>query len=881
MKQVYESISLKGFLCLVVITLSLVGCSQDNGSDRESNLLQAEAYTDVAQIYLSQGQYRSAYVELQNALQLVPDYEYALATLAEANMEVGDIFAAIDILTPLQSRTPDDTEVSLLLGEAFVSANQPQQAINLLTTLDMQDSSARNTRNWILGTAHTQLGNTNAANQSFQLVLRDDPQHIPSLIGLSLLSYLNGDLEQARQFMETAEASSPNDLDLLIWQGSYALLNGQYPEAEEAYTDALEIMSSWDMITARRYSAIQDIQTALQMQQKDAQAMQYAQILAETPQGQLQSSLNTAMSLFQQGDFSNAREALMPGLEVAPGNPQSNVLLGMTDFALGDYEAAAETLSTFIDMESASPQAIRTLAATHLQLNDPEAALAVLSQARARFPDDIALLALTGAAQRLMGDFEESIETLIRALVLEPESAELNVEIADAYSSSGSNQQAEESLTRAMEIDPGFIAARVRLIDLYLTRMDYDSATRMVNQWLSEEPDSIDAHTVAGNVALAAGDTSTARSHYQTVLQASPENTEIRYRLIQAAVSDEDFQEAQSQVEIMIGRDPTSITTLNTVLSLGSVAGTEDQALAQVEQLLGDYPAAYTPAIALAQYHLNEGNLASAREYAELAISREENATTTSMLTNTLLEQINEARQVQNLDQASQLVERSMEISGSDLRVLFAAAFVANDQGNSELAQDYVDQVRLLYPDSAASYELAGDLFIANGDSNGAINIYQEGWSQNRRTASIAAKLQSTLTIAGRTEEAATFLGDWLAEFPQNGAANLLRALEYQQQGVNTEAIGYYEVALNALPDNVTALNNLAWLLQENEPERALDLAARAAEISPNDADVLDTYGWILFNQGNQEQAAAILRRAQELAPESEEIAEHLEAATQ
>ena len=77
------------------------------------------------------------------------------------------------------------------------------------------------------------------------------------------------------------------------------------------------------------------------------------------------------------------------------------------------------------------------------------------------------------------------------------------------------------------------------------------------------------------------------------------------------------------------------------------------------------------------------------------------------------------------------------------------------------------------------------------------------------------------------------------------------------------------------------ALNNLAWLYQDSEPERSIELATRAAELYPDNADVLDTYGWILLKQNDREHATQVLERALELAPESTAIAEHLEQARQ
>jgi tetratricopeptide (TPR) repeat protein len=78
-----------------------------------------------------------------------------------------------------------------------------------------------------------------------------------------------------------------------------------------------------------------------------------------------------------------------------------------------------------------------------------------------------------------------------------------------------------------------------------------------------------------------------------------------------------------------------------------------------------------------------------------------------------------------------------------------------------------------------------------------------------------------------------------------------------------------YEQVVTAQPNNVVALNNLAWLLREQDNSRASELATEAP-------DVLDTYGWVLHLGGNHEQAKAVIEKALSLAPDNPEIQTHL-----
>jgi Zn-dependent protease with chaperone function len=98
----------------------------------------------------------------------------------------------------------------------------------------------------------------------------------------------------------------------------------------------------------------------------------------------------------------------------------------------------------------------------------------------------------------------------------------------------------------------------------------------------------------------------------------------------------------------------------------------------------------------------------------------------------------------------------------------------------------------------------------------------------------------------------------------------------YARQNYST-AIGFYETAVYLAPDHVHALNNLAWLLATcpqtdlQDPERALDLAGRAAALAPQSPFVLDTYAEALFVNHRITEAVAAAEKALDLSRDRRE----------
>ena len=77
-------------------------------------------------------------------------------------------------------------------------------------------------------------------------------------------------------------------------------------------------------------------------------------------------------------------------------------------------------------------------------------------------------------------------------------------------------------------------------------------------------------------------------------------------------------------------------------------------------------------------------------------------------------------------------------------------------------------------------------------------------------------------------------------------------------------------------PGNLLILNNLAWALFEAKDARAATYAQQALKLKPDNASVLDTYGWILANSGKPDQGLQHLRKASAAAPDDADIQWHM-----
>jgi tetratricopeptide (TPR) repeat protein len=78
------------------------------------------------------------------------------------------------------------------------------------------------------------------------------------------------------------------------------------------------------------------------------------------------------------------------------------------------------------------------------------------------------------------------------------------------------------------------------------------------------------------------------------------------------------------------------------------------------------------------------------------------------------------------------------------------------------------------------------------------------------------------------------------------------------------QTITVYESLLPKMPNNISVLNNLAYMLAENNerlPE-ALQYARQAYKANPSNPSFLDTYAYVLYKNGEYSQAVEMLTAA-------------------
>ena len=108
-----------------------------------------------------------------------------------------------------------------------------------------------------------------------------------------------------------------------------------------------------------------------------------------------------------------------------------------------------------------------------------------------------------------------------------------------------------------------------------------------------------------------------------------------------------------------------------------------------------------------------------------------------------------------------------------------------------------------------------------------------------------------------------------VASQPNDSITAMRLAGIYQREGMVDKAVATYEAALQANPQNVTAMVNLARLYAPKDPQKAFNMAKAAYNLTPNDPLVTHTLGHLAFLTGDYKWSLSLLQLTAQAQPQN------------
>ena len=494
----------------------------------------------------------------------------------------------------------------------------------------------------------------------------------------------------------------------------------------------------------------------------------------------------------------------------------------------------------FADDEDARSEAAAHLLQAELALQGSEFLEAVREYRKAaQISDSVDIARQATRVGYSFGFNDEALLAAERWLELDEDSDEALLYVAQLQLRLGDMRAARRNFKKLIE--RGDEEADVRLLSLVQVLSEEDpEAADEVMRWLAKPyKKSAFAQYATAVLAMQAGDTDYAEERALRAIELDPEWTKAKLLYARTMLLAGRQDEAIDYTARLIGDDPDPDPDARMELALMMMtAGRDDDALSQINQILLEQP---SRADALRMMAIINFRL-------------------------------------ENLDAAWADFQDLLASGRFTMDALYYLARIADIREEHERALRLYSQVKS-GPNAVISQRRASALTAFEmEDPQGALQQLEE-FGNNSPSHAIDMVLARAQLLASleRHDEALDLYDRYVMYRPDDESALLGRGELLLRMGRLDDAIEQYRAAAKRWPESAMSLNALGYTLADRTDEyrEAEKLIRKALEYDPDSPAIIDSLGWVLYKQGEYEEALAELQRAYERL-DDHEVAAHI-----
>ncbi|WP_413692332.1 tetratricopeptide repeat protein [Psychromonas sp. KJ10-2] len=826
---------------LLASSLFITACNDDSNTENVAELAQ---YSQQGKTYLDQSQFKAAINSANNAIVLYPKHQDGFVILAKVYNKLGQSKQALDVLNRYQG--DKDADFYLLLLESYQRTKKVISARKLIE----QESDLLSTK-----------GDSFKLLQAKLLLLEDKPDQALSMftelqtepgfesegfIGEARIAAGTNDKEAALSLLEKAMLTEPKNTEALMLKGFLLLEKGEIEQAESTLSFALSELPSSDIFTPERINILKALTSILTSQGRSSEALLYSRILSdEFPTA---TTINeyyvSAQEYYKRKQLGEAKEALHKILELDPKNKKASTMLGVILYTEGDVTGAEKYLTGMIDPEVNTPQLTQIYAMTQLKLNQSSDVLNILDgviEYEERL-DTLTLYAIAAIGEK---QFDKADVAIQRIKNLFPNSPKLTL-LESSYlneKSPGEDQAVLDLLSAGLAKNSTDLSLQTAYLKKLLEMKQIEEADRFIKNEAEKPGDAVGTRLLIANYYLYRQQYALAEQSFNQIIKAS-DDVQGYYGLAQSKQLQQDWLSAFTYYNQIIDLYPEQVKAY-----YGAVISVQQQRQdpLKIEERLSAKHNPSVLALVLADYQYQKKQFADADKMIKKAINLPVDLVDKG---DTLQQQISNQRIIaairsKDYTSARELTLAQLQLTPTQPLFLMRLAAIETLSGQFTEADKVLKQIEAMLPDNPQVVVLKAQLSLAQKDDATAEQLLSDEWNKQNNDQ-VAVELYK---VYQRTDKAKAeaFLSQWLVASPASLYANLNSGMALQRKGDNKAAISAYEKVLSVAPNELTSLNNAAWLYALDNDPKAEALAARAYQIDPNNPAILDTYGWILY----------------------------------
>jgi putative PEP-CTERM system TPR-repeat lipoprotein len=885
------------FLAIAAVTALMVASPSFAANPPPGGPAPAAAVAQLvleAQKAIKAGNIPLAVIHLKNASSADPRNGTVRAQLGVVLMQSGDYYSAERELRQARKDGGADRIILPPLFQAMLFRHEEKALLEEFpsSAADMNSATAPDIYK-AQALAMQNLGQPAAAAAAMDksLKLRTDEA---GLLTRARLAQQQRDLAMAMSFTDKAINLAPGDPNPLLFKFGILVDSNRLGDALKLSEDTVE------KFPASLQARFSHIEVLMRLNQNAKAKVEVDAILAKTPTQAvgiyyralllaragnvkeawhsaqslptqlLQSQASMALTVAQMADSAGSADTAAAILSTAvanfPGDRNLRLRLAALRLRQDDTTGALNALEPIKD--SLDPATAQLLARIYLKVGKPNDAISVLQQLdqSGKGSDQVTLSIIGLEAQQ--GQSETALKDLTQAVAQKPTDPVLVGQLVAAFARLGRYAEALSAADKLGSDPKQRVQSLALRAQIELQKQDVDAALASYNKALQAEPGNVVSLYGRAGVFGAMKRYADANKDLNTILASNGKNVAVYLKLAEIAALQGQDQNVRSAVARAMQQAPNDATPRIALVRYLLVRKDFKGALAAANDLVKAQPKNPQALALLGQAQGAAGQKREAVETFRRVVAATPKAPAAQILLGNSLQAAGDrAGATAALNAAVAMDNNSADVRTALINLQFS-------QGDNAGAVASAEAYRRANPTNTADMML-GDTLLKAGRREQAAQVFKQSYASRPNSTALMRMVSMSVT-GGDAKSALEAMAKWLEKNPTDIAVRVEYATLLMREKNNAKAAIEYQTVLQREPNNILSLNNLGWLKQADDPQRAIALVSQAAKLAPDSPEVLDTLGWLRVQHKQAAEGVAPLTRAHQLRPEDGSITYHL-----
>jgi len=876
----------------IVISAILAGGITACGTDKtiEESLISANQYVKA-------GDNNSAVIELKNALKKDSSNALARELLGNIYLDAGDATKAEKELNRAYEMGSMTAAISLL--RTYQIQKENEKILNLSSKLNFKKGEDQAVVEIYRALAFYRLGQDEKAGESIGYANELATDSIYSRLGKAYLATKQKNNNEAIRIVDILVNENPTFLDAILLQGQLQFAYKDYNKAILSFNKYQELQPkdlSIKLMLANAYVKNEQYQEA---------EIYLDQLLLIAPEHAFINQLKGLVRYSSQ-DYEKAQYYISKAIQNGMMSPENRLLAGFSAFNLNNYEQSYSYLVGLSeDLEPTHP-AMRMLAIAQVKLGYPIEASQVILRKEELSAQDLDVLSAVSIELSDTDNLEQMIKIKRKVDDVEPTDA-LGFFHKGKLQLSLNDVQGVINLEKSLELNDNFSEAKVLLATEYLRTKQYNKVLDLTKLWIEKDGDNFEVYNIVAMANLGLNQELAAINAMNKALELKPTNPLSLMFLAEQDIKNNAYNAAKTKLELLLQDKPNYIPGLSSYYFLMNKLDMTSVAIQKIKDSQQNNLTSIPHAMLLSKVYVSQG-------MSKEAINVLQNFPKTANLPpiywinlgNSLLLE-GELKQVEKLyDEWTKLqptqklswirvavtAEHSKDYEKGLLAITEGLKFIPNDTQLLILQTYFYYQLNKLdmaqanindFPHSVKTIPavegLQGKVWAKNGKYTKALDKLLIGYKASPSSKN-TMYIYNVYKSLNEEDKAEGFALTHLENQSNDLFIRAMLAQDYSVGGKSDNAYTQYKKIIDISPNNILALNNLAWFeYQKKNLVLADSYGERALKLAPNNVNVLDTLASIKIAIGNKEKGIEMLKKAQQIAPNNIVIEQHLKEA--